>query len=142
MAFDFDLFPAKTQTVPASTSKFAAVHIPINAVFLTTMLALNKVTRLVRVPKGFVLTGLSLIIPDMDSGAALVFDIGDATTSGRLISASTKAQAGGNLASTDLVTAAMLTEFTANTDILWKTTTATTTTGTGTVKGILSGYVK
>lgn len=142
MAFDFDLFPAKTQIAPTSSTKYGAVHIPINVAIITGMLALNKVTRLTRVPKGFVVTGCSLIIPDLDSGAALVFDIGDSGLSGRLISGSTKGQAGGTLASADLATAGMLYEFTANTDILWKTTTATTTTGAGTVKGIISGYVK
>jgi hypothetical protein len=144
MAFDFDLFPAKSQVAPASSTKFGAVHIPINAALTVGMLALNKVTRLTRLPKGFVLTGLSLIIPDMDTNGApaLVFSIGDAATPARLISVSTKAQAGGTLATADLVTAAMLFEFTANTDILWTTTTAAATAAAGTVKGILSGYVK
>lgn len=140
---DFDLLPTKTQ-LPSSSHKYAALHIPINVALTTAMLVLNKTTRIAQVPKGFVLTGIGLIIPDMDSNGSptLVFSIGDATTAARIISVSTAAQAGGTLSTANLVTAAMLDEYTAKTDIIWKTTTAAATAVAGTVKGILSGYIK
>lgn len=141
---DFDLVPAKTQIAPTSSTKFGGVHLPINVAITTAMLALNKTTRILRLPKGFIVTGIALIVPDMDSNGApaLVFDIGDATTSGRLISGSTAGQAGGTITTANLVTAGMLYEFPANTDLLFKATTAAATAAAGTLKGVLSGYLR
>lgn len=140
---DFDLLPAKTQ-LPGSSHKLASIHIPVNVALTTAMLALNKTTRIAQFPKGFILTGLALIIPDMDSNGspALVFSIGDATTAARIVSVSTAGQAGGRLTSSDIVIAGLLDEYTAKTDILWKTTTASATAAAGTVKGVFTGYIK
>lgn len=140
---DFDLLPARTPT-PGSSTKFGSIHIPINVALTAGMLALNKTTRIAQFPKGFVLVGIALIIPDMDTNGApaLVFSIGDVTTAARIISLSTTGQAGGTIATANLVTAAMLDEYTAKTDILWKTTTAAATAAAGTVKGHFTGYIK
>lgn len=41
------------------------------------------------VPKGFVITGINIGVPILDSGAALVWNLGDAAVANRLVSAST-----------------------------------------------------
>lgn len=145
MAFDFDLFPAKTQVVPASSTKYAAIHLPINVALLTTMLALNKVTRLTRLPKGFVFTGAQLTIPILDSNGSplLTWSLGDSTTAGRYIANSTKGRtAAGTITIADLVVAGMLFENTANTDLLFTCTAAAATAVAGSIKGVITGYVK
>lgn len=145
MAFDFDLFPAKTQVAPSSSTKYGLVAIPIKAAILTTMLALNKVTRLTRVPKGFVVTGVSLLIPILDSNGSplLTWSLGDATTAGRYIANSTKGRtSAGSTSISDLVVASMLFENTANTDILFTCTAAAATAVAGSITGHITGYVK
>lgn len=141
---DFDLVPAKTQIAPTSSTKYAVVHLPVNVAIAVGSLALNKTTRILRVPKGFIVTNLHLVFSDMDTNGApaIVFDLGDPTLSGRLVSGSTIAQAGGILTTSNLVAAGLLYEFTANTDIQLKATTAAATAAAGTVKGYLGGYVR
>lgn len=145
MAFDFDLFPAKTPVAPASSSKYGLIAIPIKAPLLTTMLALNKVTRLTRMPKGFVFTGVSLMIPILDSNGSplLTWSLGDTTTAGRYIANSTKGRtSAGTITIADLVVASMLFENTANTDLLFTCTAAAATAVAGSITGHITGYVK
>lgn len=145
MAFDFDLFPAKTQVAPSSSTKYGSVHIPIKAALTTAMLAAGKVTRLTRVPKGFVFTGASLLIPILDSNGAplLTWSLGDATTAARYISASTKGRtSAGTITIADLVVAGMLFENTVNTDILFTVGAAAATAVAGSITGHITGYVK
>lgn len=142
---DFDLFPAKTQVQPASTTKFASVHIPINVALTTAMLALNKVTRISRLPKGFVFCGVSLMIPILDSNGSplLTWSLGDVTTAGRYIANSTKGRtSAGTTTIADLVVAGMLFENTANTDLLFTCTAAAATAVAGSIKGHVTGYIK
>lgn len=141
---DFDLLPAKTQTVGSST-KWGGVHIPISVALTTAMLALNKVTRIAQVPKGFVLTGVSGTVPILDSNGTplLTWGLGDSGSATRLIAASTKGRtSAGTITIADLVVAGFLYEFTAKTDILFTCSAAAATAVAGTLKLSMSGYIK
>lgn len=145
MAFDIDLFPAKTQVAPSSSSKFGGIHIPINVVIPVGSLVLNKVTRLTRMPKGFVVCGVSLIIPILDSNGAplLTWSLGDSVTAARYIANSTKGRtSAGTTALSDIVAAGLLFAQTANTDLLFTCTAAAATAVSGTLVGSVNGYVK
>jgi hypothetical protein len=61
----------------------------------TAGLALNAVTPLVRVPKGFTVIHATLEATDMDNGTALVLAVGDATVNNRILTGLTIGQAGG-----------------------------------------------
>ena len=61
----------------------------------TAGLALNAVTPLVRVPKGFTVIHATLETTDMDNGTALVLAVGDATVNNRILTGLTIGQAGG-----------------------------------------------
>ena len=105
-------------------------------------LALNKTTDLFVIPKGFVLTSLSVVVPDLDTNGApaIVFDIGDAASANRFIAGATTGQAGGT--NTTLAAAGLNYEFTEDTPIVWKTTTAAATAAAGTIKPRFFGYIK
>ncbi len=104
-------------------------------------LALNATVGLFVVPKGFVLTSLSVVVPDLDTGsAALVFAIGDAVDDDRFITGATTGQAGGT--NTTLAASGLNYEFTEDTEIVWKTTTAAATAAAGTIKPRFFGYQK
>lgn len=105
-------------------------------------LALNATTGLFVVPKGFVLTSLSVVVPDLDSNgsAAIVFAIGDSGDDDRFITGATTGQAGGT--NTTLAATGLNYEFTADTEIVWKTTTAAATAAAGTIKPRFFGYIK
>jgi len=109
---------------------------------VTGDLALNKTVGLFVVPNGFVLTSLSVVVPDLDSGgaAALVFAIGDAVDDDRFITGATTGQAGGT--NTTLAATGLNYEFKADTEIVWKTTTASATAAAGTIKPRFFGYMK
>lgn len=106
-------------------------------------LALNKTVGLFVVPRGFVLTGLSLVVPDLDSnGSPLVtFAIGDAADDDRFIATgATTGQAGGT--NTTLAATGLNYEFTADTEIVWKTSAAAATAVAGTIQPRFFGYMK
>lgn len=109
---------------------------------VTGDLALNKTVALFVAPKGFVLTGVSVVVPDLDTGgsAALVFAIGDAVDDDRFITGATTGQAGGT--NTTLAATGLNYEFTADTEIVWKSTTAAATAAGGTIKPRFFGYMK
>ena len=90
----------------------------------TGALALNKTSALLMIPKGFVCTGIRFRIGDADSGGspAVVFKLGDSGDDDRLVTANTSAQAGGEV--TALADAGFLYEYTADTELLWTTSTA------------------
>lgn len=141
---DFDLLPAKTQT-PSSSHKLGALHIPVSVALTVGMLALNKTTRIAQLPKGFILTGVSGIVPILDSNGAptLTWSLGDATTAGRIIANTTKGRtAVGNITIADMVTAGFIDEYTAKTDILFKATAAAATAVAGTLKLVINGYMR
>lgn len=106
-------------------------------------LAAGATVGLFVVPKGFVLTSISVVIPDLDSGgsAALTFGIGDAGDDDRFIAAgATTGQAGGT--NTTLASTGLNYEFTEDTEIVWKTGTAAATAAAGTIKPRFFGYMK
>lgn len=105
-------------------------------------LALNATVGLFVVPKGFVLTSLSVVVPDMDTNGSptLVFSIGDAASAPRFIATATTAQAGGT--NVTLAAAGLNYEFTADTEIVWTTTTASATAAAGTISPRFFGYIK
>jgi hypothetical protein len=61
----------------------------------TAGLALNAVTPLVRVPKGFTVIHATLEATDMDSGTALVLAVGDTASNNRILTGLTIGQSGG-----------------------------------------------
>jgi hypothetical protein len=86
-------------------------------------LTLNAQTALFRVPKDFVITGwFGPNIPKLDSGAALVINIGDIGNTARLLSASTIGQAGGALPA--IAAGALYYQYPADTDVLMTVGTA------------------
>lgn len=106
-------------------------------------LAINKTVGLFVVPKGFVLTSLSVVVPDLDSNGApaLTFAIGDAADDDRFIATgATTGQAGGT--NTTLAATGLNYEFTEDTEIVWKTIAAAATAVAGTIKPRFFGYVK
>lgn len=112
------------------------------AAILTTDLALNRTVGLCRVPRGFVLTSISVTVTDLDTGGspAIAFHIGDAADPDRIISAATTAQAGGT--NTTLASTGVRYEFPDETEILWTTSTAAATAAAGTVTVDLFGYIR
>lgn len=109
---------------------------------LTTDLAAGKTTGIFVAPKGFVLTSLSVVVPDLDTGGspALTFTIGDAADDDRFIASATTGQAGGT--NTTLAATGLNYEFTDDTEIVWKTGTAAATAAAGTIKPRFFGYMK
>lgn len=110
---------------------------------VTGDLALNKTVALFVVPKGFVLTSLSVVVPDMDSNGTptLTFAIGDASDDDRFIATgATTGQAGGT--NTTLASTGLNYEFTADTEIVWKTSAAAATAVAGTIQPRFFGYIK
>lgn len=105
-------------------------------------LALNVTTGLFVIPKGFVLTSLSVVVPDLDTNGApaIVFDIGDAADPNRFIAGATTGQAGGT--NTTLAATGLNYEFTADTEVVWTTTTAAATAAAGTIKPRFFGYIE
>lgn len=109
----------------------------------TTDLGAGKTVDLFVIPKGFVLTSLSVVVPDMDSNGspALTFGIGDSGDDDRFIAAgATTGQAGGT--NTSLASTGLNYEFTDDTIITWKTGTASATAVAGTIKPRFFGYMK
>ncbi len=104
-------------------------------------LGLNAVSRVLWVPAGFTLWGVAVNLPDLDSGGspALVWDLGHSDDQDGIIAGSSVGQAAGQLNTDDMAVAGMGYTFTADTDILWTTTTAAATAAAGTVKLALFG---
>ena len=107
---------------------------------VTGDLALNKTVSLFKVPANFTIVNASVYVTDMDTDGspALVFSIGDATTAARIVSVSTAGQAGG---AATIVAGLNGYQYTAETEILWTTTTAAATAAAGTVTIFLTGYI-
>ena len=124
---------------PGNARKLYAVGDAIALV--TGDLALNKTVSLFKVPKGFVVTQVIAYVTDMDTNGspAVVFSIGDAGSASRIIATSTSAQAGGS--PTIGVANIIGYQFTAETEIVWTTTTAAATAAAGTVTLFLIGYI-
>lgn len=106
----------------------------------TTDLDLNDLVKVFRAAKGFCVTGAIMQSSDIDSATSAAFQLGDLSVADRFISASTIGQAGGFTATT--AAAGMFYEFTADTDIYIKVSTAPGTPVAGTVRAALKGYMK
>ena len=107
---------------------------------VTGDLALNKTVSLFKVPANFTIVSASVYVTDMDTDGspALVFSVGDGTTAARIVSVSTAGQAGG---AATIVAGLPGYQYTAETEILWTTTTASATAAAGTVTIYLVGYL-
>ncbi len=107
---------------------------------VTGDLALNKTVSLFKVPANFTIVSASVYVTDMDTDGspALVFSVGDGTTAARIVSVSTAGQAGG---AATIVAGLPGYQYTAETEILWTTTTASATAAAGTVTVYLVGYL-
>lgn len=107
---------------------------------VTGDLALNKTVSLFKVPANFTVVNASVFVTDMDTDGspALVFSIGDANTAARIVSVSTAGQDGGSATIVDGLNGF---QFTAETEILWTTTTASATAAAGTVTIFIHGYI-
>lgn len=136
---DFDYLPSSFN-LPSPVGANVATVISNSGTLATGALALNKTSRVLRVPKGFKLSGVRLRLGDGDTGTAWVVTLGDAADPDRIITISTVGQAGGEV--TALADAGFLYEFTADTDILITTTTAATTAVAAAFKIALTGTLK
>jgi hypothetical protein len=115
---------------------------PGAASLITTDLALNRTVGMFIVPRGFVLTSLSVTVTDLDTNGtpAIVFAIGDATDDDRFVTGATTAQAGGT--NTTIAATGLRYVFADDTEINWKTTTAAATAAAGTVYVDFFGYMR
>lgn len=90
-------------------------------------------------PKGFVPTGITFNSTDIDSGTAMVWDVGDDADEDRLLAAITTGQAAGT--STAIAVTGFLYKYTAKTLIKAYVNTAAGTPVAGTIKVMLDGFV-
>lgn len=109
---------------------------------ITTDLALNRTTGLFIVPRGFVVQRVYLALTDVDTNGTptIAVTLGDSGDDDRFVAASTIGQAGG--ATTTLASTGLYYEFTADTEIFLKATTAAATAAAGTVTAYLEGFMK
>ena len=117
--------------------------IPIrSAAILTTDLALNRTVGLLVAPAGFVVTGHTLVISDIDTNATPThsFTIGIAGTPDLLATSATTGRTGGTL--TSLAAAGLYFKFPENTEIVFTTTAAAATAAAGTVSYFLEGFME
>lgn len=106
---------------------------------LTTDVALNAQTAVLRVPKGFVLTALLGSFPSL-AASALVLALGDAGLAGRFFTAQAVGVGGGAMPA--LASTGLLYEFTDDTDIILTATTGAVTPTAGTAVILMEGYIK
>jgi len=138
---DFDYLPAKFPK-PSSDTYLGRVNIINQGVLAVGALVINKTSRILKVPKGFILSDWRFRIADADSNGAptVLFSIGDAGLVNRIATTLNTAQAGGEV--TALNDTGFLYEFLADTDILWTTTTAAATAQAAAFKIALSGHMR
>ncbi len=118
-----------------------------NEVVLTAIVAMattnldnaNDEVGLFWAPKGFVVTSLAAYMTDMDSGTALVWDMGDAADEDRLLAAATTGQAAGSTVA--LAATGFLYKYTADTKVVAYINTAAGTPVAGTLKVMLRGFI-
>jgi hypothetical protein len=111
----------------------------IVAVATTNIDNANDDFGLVWAPKGFVVTGAAFNATDMDSGTALVWDVGDTADEDRLFAAITTGQSAGT--SVALAATGFLYKYTARTLITAYCNTAAGTPVAGTLKFWVQGFV-
>lgn len=85
-------------TAPTYQGRGGDLSVAWNVISMATGdLALNAVTPAVRLPRGARVHDIEMSCTDMDSGTALVFDVGDAADPDRFIDGTTIGQAGGTI---------------------------------------------
>ena len=109
------------------------------------LLATDPVTgntvRLLKVPRGFVCTGVYLALTDIDTNGTptVAVTLGDAASAARLVASSTIGQAGGS--TTTLAATGLYYQFTDDTDIVLAFGTGAATAAAGTATCYLSGFM-
>lgn len=123
----------------AGTRKVLGVR---NQAILTTDLAVNRTIGLCVVPAGFVVTGATTVITDVDTNGTPThaFSVGIAGTPALIHAIATTGQAGGTL--TTLAAAGLYFKFAADTEVILTTTTAAATAAAGTLSFQLEGYME
>ncbi|AVA20671.1 hypothetical protein [Rhizobium sp. NXC24] len=104
--------------------------------------ATGNTVQLMKVPKGFVVTGVYLALTDIDTNGTptVSVSLGDAGNDSRFVAASTIGQAGGS--TTTLAAAGLYYEFTVETSIALKFQTGSATAADGTATCYLTGFMK
>jgi hypothetical protein len=104
--------------------------------------ATGNTVQVMKVPKGFVATGVYLALTDIDTNGTPTVSVtlGDSADDDRFVTASTIGQAGGS--TTTLAATGLYYEFTADTDIALKFGTGSATAAAGTVTTYLTGFMK
>lgn len=128
-------------TKVASTVQ-ARAGIDITAVYGTyevaVQIVVNDVFQMVKVPKNATILEVICALDDNDGGSAAIADVGDGTTTGRFISATTISQGGGVVRLGQGITGVSAADclaytYTAEDTVDIKFTTAPASTGTGTM---------
>lgn len=96
MASTFTADAAKT-TAPAYQGGGKMACVAFGTYEISASLVVNDVIQMVRLPKGAVITGVTLGTDDLDTGGspAIVLDVGDGGDTDRYIDGATVGQAGG-----------------------------------------------
>ncbi len=104
--------------------------------------ATGNTVQLLKVPKGFVLTGVYLALTDIDTNGTptVAVTLGDAGDDDRFVTSSTIGQAGGS--TTTLAATGLYYEFTADTNIALKFGTGSATPADGTATCYMTGFMK
>jgi hypothetical protein len=138
---DRNIYPLNTagRGSEAGTRKVLAVR---NAPTLAADVALNRTVGLLVAPAGFVVTGFTFTISDVDTGGSPThaFSIGVVGTPALIAAIATTGQAGGTL--TTLAAAGNRFKFGADTEIIMTSTTGAATAAAGTVSFELEGYME
>lgn len=129
--------PGYTATGPGISREIFAIT-AIIAVTTAMIDNANDEVGAFMVPKGFVVTGITLGSTAL-AASALVLDVGDAAVENRLIAATTIGVAGG--VTSALAYAGYLYKFTADTKVKVFCNTAATTPAAGTIKIHLEGFM-
>lgn len=109
------------------------------------ILATDEVTgntvRLMKVPRGFVVTGVYLALTDIDTNGTptVAVTLGDAASAARLVASSSIGQAGGS--TTTLAATGLYYQFTDDTDIVLTFGTGSATAVAGTATCYLTGFM-
>lgn len=108
---------------------------------LTTDEVTGNTVALMRVPAGFIVTGVYLALTDIDSNGSptTAVTLGDAGSANRLVASSTIGQAGGS--TTTLQSGGLYYQYTADTDILLTFGTGSATAVAGTCTCYLEGFM-
>lgn len=109
---------------------------------LTTDEVTSNAVAVFRAPKGFIVTGVYLSLPDIDSNGSPTTSVklGDSGDDDRFVAASNIGQAGGS--TTTLASTGLYYEFTDDTDVLLTFATGSATAVAGTGTAYLTGFAK